>query len=509
MDLLTQCNEWLKERNFLAIIKALDTESDIELTPELSLVLARAYNGVACGWPDYWIYRDAIKVLEKWKDWGKDQAEWNVLMGISYYNLDQKMVALQYLQKALEERPDDNEAQYGIDRCLSWMKHPHFELPFERRANFFWQEITKIEPQLCKLAADGVQTEEDVSLLHNIDEIIKQAVGSISIDIGGNDNRNQLALSPGGDWCKFQELVFLQRKMPGNLKERWDCLVGYQPAPHWEIPIGENPNSTVTLKEVTGWLEKQEDGTYALSAYSDKLVDLVKNRKDLAIKTLKWLVNIAIGEIPRMFYFYEVEPLESPKAAPSFPLADLGKIWVEKGYELSLEPNYYFQHPLTYTTPVMKGEPSGIADEKQRWDITDGCTSCKELLDDYLSNSDKHANELIAHGATPGFFFFAPPYARGKDFDKNYDLLNKLQAALLEGPVPQPITITGASFGMVFWYLDFIAWNIDPVLQMAERFFWDNYSRFSGFQLFMQDAKPLIWDGDEIQKEKDAEKTIQ
>ena len=119
------------------------------------------------------------------------------------------------------------------------------------------------------------------------------------------------------------------------------------------------------------WLEEQGENSFAISAYCEKLLPMLREAEGRVWWMLTTLTDQVLGENPHMRYIDSFDVLEKPKAEPSFLLSQLPDKLREQGLELSTDPEAYLESYLGY-----KMEPN----ERPRRRLAAGCNGRLHLL---------------------------------------------------------------------------------------------------------------------------------
>ena len=79
----------------------------------------------------------------------------------------------------------------------------------------------------------------------------------------------------------------------------------------------------ISGEDVQIWLEEQGENSFAISAYCEKLLPMLREEEGRAWWMLTTLTDQVLGEIPHMRYIDSFDVLEEPKAEPSFLLSQM------------------------------------------------------------------------------------------------------------------------------------------------------------------------------------------
>ena len=491
MDILKQCQKWHEEDKHQKIVDALETISAEERTPEMDMELARAYNNLAdSSEPEgRKLLHQALELMQSHEEELGDTYSWNFRMGYSYFYLDQEGRALRYFEKALELHPGDDpklNTQQDIEDLIDWCKKgislPQFSECFRERTEDWWETFAEMEAELRQMMDDDKDHTRGAELVAQMQETLNLVFDEISFEMGFNGEKYELILTPEGDKVKLFELIYFQKHAPKEVLEHWNILVGRQPLQN--IGLRTENGWDISGDDVQIWLAEQGENSFAISAYCEKLLPMLRDEEGRAWWMLTTLTDQVLGEIPHMRYIDSFDVLEEPKTEPSFLLSQLPDALKERGLELSTDPEAYLESYLGY-----KMEPNEDPDADWRLDVMVGSTNCVPLINGYLNADNDFMDALHADGAVAGFFCYPLDTLREEEgSQKLFDFRDKLEEVFTSGEGPEVLTLTGGATGLFCGYVDFIAWDIRTALRMAKAFFEDSGIPWASFHTFRREA---------------------
>ena len=491
MDILKQCQKWHEEDKHQKIVDALEAISAEERTPEMDMELARAYNNLADpSEPEgKKLLHRALELMQSHEEELGDTYSWNFRMGYAYYYLDQEGRALRYFEKALELHPGDDpklNTQQDIEDLIDWCKKgislPQFSECFRERTEDWWETFAEMESELRQMMDEDKDHTRGAELVSQMQETLNLVFDEISFEMGFNGEKYELILTPEGDKVKLFELVYFQKHAPKEVLEQWNILVGRQPLQN--IGLRTDDGWDISGEDVQIWLEEQGENSFAISAYCEKLLPMLREEEGRAWWMLTTLTDQVLGEIPHMRYIDSFDVLEEPKAEPSFLLSQLPDKLREQGLELSTDPEAYLESYLGY-----KMEPKQDPDADWRLDTMVGSTCCVPLINGYLNADNDFMDDLHADGAVAGFFCYPLDTLREEEgSQKIFDFRDKLEEVLTGGDGSEVLTLTGGATGLYCGYVDFIAWDIQEALNMAKEFFEGTDIPWAIFHTFRREA---------------------
>ena len=484
MDILEQCQKWNENNEYQKILDALEAIPAQERTPEMDSELARAYNNLAdpykAGGRD--MLKKAISLLKPHEEYFEGDHCWNFRMGYAYFYLDQEGRALRYFEKALEARPGDEDTMQLIDWCKKGISLPQFSECFRERTEDWWETFAEMEAELRQMMDEDKDHTRGAELVAQMQETLNLVFDEISFEMGFNGEKYELILTPEGDKVKLFELIYFQKHAPKEVLEHWKILVCRQPLQN--IGLRTEDGWEISGEDVQIWLEEQGENSFAIFAYCEKLLPMLREAEGRAWWMLTTLTDQVLGEIPHMRYIGSFDVLEEPKAEPSFLLSQLPDMLKEKGATLSTDPNTYLESYLGYE---MKANEDPEAD--WRLDVMAGSTNCVPLINGYLNVDNDFMDNLHADGAVAGFFCYPLDTLREEEgTEKIFDFRDKLEEVFTTGDGPEVLTLTGGATGLYCGYVDFIAWDIRAALDKAKTFFEDSDIPWASFHTFRREA---------------------
>ena len=491
MDILKQCQKWHEEDKHQKIVDALEAIPTEERTPEMDMELARAYNNLAdSSEPEgrKQLHR-ALELMQCHEEELGDTYSWNFRMGYAYYYLDQEGRALRYFEKALELHPGDDpklntrqDMEELIDSCKKGISLPRFSECFRERTEDWWETFAEMEAELRQMMDEDKDHTRGAELVAQMQDTLNLVFDEISFEMGFNGKKHDLILTPEGDKVKLFELIYFQKHAPKEVLERWNILVGRQPLPN--IGLRTEDGWNISGDDVQIWLEEQGENSFAISAYCEKLLPMLREAEGRVWWMLTTLSAQVLGEISHMWYIDDFNVLEEPKAEQSFLLSQLPDMLKEKGAPLSTDPNAYLNSYLGYEM-----KPNEDPEADWRLDVMAGSTNCVPLINGYLNADNDFMDDLHADGAVAGFFCYPLDTLREEEgSQKIFDFRDKLEEVLTGGDGSEVLTLTGGATGLYCGYVDFIAWDIQEALNMAKEFFEGTDIPWAIFHTFRREA---------------------
>lgn len=481
MEILQQCQIWNGNGEYKKIVDALEAIPAEERTPEMDSDLARAYNNLAAP-SDRELFKKAIALLQPHEEYFAGDHCWNFRMGYAYYYLDQEGRALRYFEKALEARPGDEDTEELIESCQKGISLPRFAMCFRERTEIFWETFAEMEAELRQMMDADKDRIRGAEIVAQMQGALNNVFDEVSFEMGFNGEKHELILTPEGDKVNLFELVYFQKHAPKEVLEHWNILVGRQPMQN--IGLRTDDGWEISGDDVLVWLEDKGENSFAISAYSEKLLPMLQENEGRVWWMLTTLTDQVLGEIPHMRYIESFDVLDEPKAEPYFLMSQLPDKLKELGLELSTDPEAYLENYLGYQM-----KPNEDTDADWRLDVMVGSTNCVPLINSYLSADNDYMDDLHADGVVAGFFCYPLDTLREEEgSQKIFDFRDKLEEVFLVDDGPEVLTLTGGATGLYCGYVDFIAWDISSALNMAKQFFEGTDVPWASFHTFRREA---------------------
>ena len=106
----------------------------------------------------------------------------------------------------------------------------------------------------------------------------------------------------------IRDRVYFQKHAPKEVLEHWNILVGRQPLQN--IGLRTEDGWDISGEDVQIWLEEQGENSFAITAYCEKLLPMLREEEGRAWWMLTTLTDQVLGEIPHMRYIDSFDVLE-------------------------------------------------------------------------------------------------------------------------------------------------------------------------------------------------------
>lgn len=483
MTLLEKCQKWHEAGQFPKIIEALEALGEDGRTPELASELARAYNNEAdpnTSEGRLMLHR-AIELLEPHEEALGATYLWNFRLGYAYYYLDQEGRALSRFRRAHEAKPEDEDAKEFMEDCLKRVTLPFFRVPFRERTQKAWTAFEGEEAEIRAMMDADKTHERGEEIVDRIERILRLAFEDVSFEVGFNGVKHELILTPEGNRMKLFELVYFRSHAPASVLRHWEITLGRRGTSGNELHAG---GVRIGGEDVQAWLEPDDDA-FKLSVFCARLADLKAKEEGRAWWMLTTLTDQLLGEIPHMRWINDFELLDAPRAVPGFLLSDLPDKLRELGKDLALDAETLLENSYVGYTR----EPDPAPDADWRLDVIAGSTACPPLINGYMSADDETMDALHSDGVTAGFIAFSLDGFTGENRTQRiFAFREALEAKLEKACGPDVVRMVGGATGVHFGYVDFMVWDLQPVLFEARAFLEASDVPAASFHVFRREV---------------------
>lgn len=170
---------------------------------------------------------------------------------------------------------------------------------------------------------------------------------------------------------------------------------------------------------------------------------------------------------------------------PGFLLSDLPDKLRELGKDLALDAEALLENSYVGYTR----EPDPDPDADWRLDVIAGSTACPPLINGYMSADDETMDALHADGVTAGFIAFSLAGFTGENRTQGiFAFRDALEAQLEKACGPDVVRMVGGATGVHFGYVDFMAWDLQPVLFEARAFLEASDVPAASFHVFRREV---------------------
>lgn len=462
---LEKLNEWINTRQYRKVITAVEAAAPAQRSVDHIVRLCMAYNLTADpGTPEgRQLLQKAVDLLEPTRSQAdnlRDPFSWYFTMGTSLVLLDREAEALPYAQKAYDLNPDSN-AQPVLHLCQWAVQRPKARWSFREGAEKAWDAFTQRQPEILEQLAKEQIGRCSETLEHLVSDCMAFAFSRPDVSVWKTEGKPRLVFDIRVSSIGIFQIQALLRQAPAALREDWDFQFG---------PLPDRQS-----KEVRRYLRQY--GDMPIQLYEDEAGEIV-TAKLMGIpfvltkaqynalssipgyKESLQYVRAILGEIPfyRLCHLYRDEM----RPGPEVPLRHLSQTLAEHGVDCSEASAGKVLQPQPYSLPNRTEVKAWRGLEES------GEHQYVRLLDSLNDRIDYFSDDTVQDGVEGGYLVW--PIQDGfqrKVQAETVQFQKELQSKLLEQLGDTYLTPLGRGTDRYFAYLDFLAWDLQPVLETA------------------------------------------
>ncbi len=458
---------WLSQRKYSKVIDALEAVPPERCTAEYNLRLGLSYMctadlGTPEGRQQLQKATELLAPIQPVADDLRDPFLWYYSMGCSLGLQDRLLEARPYIQRAYSLDPNRADVQDMMELCRMAADRPKARCTFREGVKKAWDAFTQRQPEILRQLAREQTGRCSRNLERMVARCMKNAFSELELNVWKTEGKPWLVFDATVSNIGILQIQALLRQAPAAVREVWDFQIG---------PLPDRRS-----QEVRAYLQKY--GDIPVQLYEDasgeivsaKLMDIpiimtfkeykVHSRLVPDFKAMFQHVREVLGAVP----FWRLAHVITREMHPgqTVPLRDLPQALAEHGLDcseasaskvLQLEP---YERPKRARMKAWRGlQESG----EHRY---------SELVDDtgdrYLFFSD----DTVRDGVEGGYLVWPLPNGTSSKVQAQTVAFQKeIQAKLLERAGADCLTPLGRGTDPYFAYLDFIAWDLQRVLEAA------------------------------------------
>ena len=446
--------------------------SDKERSPRVLCELAGVYNDLSVSEDpdnaDTDLLLRSVAILKDIEDLLPENDHLlNYRLGQALICLDRAGEGWERLDRALIERPDDEDTKEIMSKYFGRLTLPLYKKSFKQRIRDGWAKFAAGESKLRRLISEKAESDAITGLCS---ELLADAFCDPCFEVGFNGEKYDLILSPEKDKLMLFLYEEFKKRAPESVLEHWNILLGRQQVVSENFALGFH-GKQIAPTEITVRTERGDNG-FKIIGYCEQLAPLLPGQRGEALWFFDILLDMAIGEVVSMRYVdaidLEAKPFEGIPL-PELP-KEMEKLFGEKEGWDSAES--YLEN---YSGYEMK--PREFAEDEYptpRFDSFFCVSALPQLVIDYLEGDHYSINKADNDGVAAGFIFF-PAYVfeddeNAKRGEKILNFRDELER-YIEEKAGDSFAFVGGASGVNNCYLDFLAWDLRDVLDAAAEFF--------------------------------------
>lgn len=460
---IARINDLNGREDYEGIIQFIEGLAPEDRTSEVIGQLARAYNNLAQA-GETAPFEKALRLLDSIPPSDRENHYWHFRRAYALFFLDRTIESLTHWKKALAYKPDDEDTKQFIEWSLQQLSAEIFFHPFRDRIADAWEQFSKSEADLrrqCREGAMGLQMARDA-----VEKMFKPvASDKWLIELGQDDEKARLTLSPRGWRLTAFPLREFLRHAPAALKDRWTFEFGVQ-AGHCpsEVECHVGPRR-LRSSELTVVPEQAQDGETRFVFSGPELAAIEEDELPELFEALEWMIRKVVGESVQSRWFSSLGIYRSSPAEKGVTLAALGRYVQEHHPEAE---GFTMDDYLDLETEIIK-QPEADPDCDLLLDAVRLTTKCPALHNGYNGNDAGGMIELERQGINAGIFYFtASPDAAEEDKRR----LRETLAAFLQAPGRRnAFLLTGFGSALRYEYVEGFLWDSKAVFDQLAGWF--------------------------------------
>lgn len=486
-EIIEVVEELNEQDDYEGIIRYVEALTDEERTPAVVSQLARAYNNYAQA-GDYETLQKALDLLDSIDENDRDNYYWHFRKGYSLFFLDRMLECIPCFTKAMTYK-ECEDSQTFINWAWNGLVAETFYLPYSERVEKFWSDFYKEEEELRKLAESGFAGRSRAE--ERIKKLLKFAsTDRWSIQVLMQDGRPHIVFSATSWYLTALTINELIRKAPPAVKKSWTLLFGQPPEESINGFSVSVDGTMIEASEIQFIIDNSdEEKGCVVHFFNEKLAQAAKRTQSdpsIISNALEIILKAAVGEAVQMRHLQRYVVHSPTSDAPCIPFAKFSETLfneIPEAAELTMEKHLE-------DSKLQQLEPSEDKDCDVFMDLKEVESRLFALHNDYRSASRDSMVDLERIGATAGALFFAADAAD----EEKLKLRNKLEEHLVRTAGADNIACIGRGRGLKYEYVEFIAWNLKPILDSANQFFNEaDAVSFAAFHSFLRETGSLIF----------------
>lgn len=490
-DIIEVVEELNEQDDYEGIIRYVEALTNEERTPAVVSQLARAYNNYAEA-GDYETLQKALDLLESIDEKDRDNYYWHFRKGYSLFFLDRMLECIPCFTKATSYK-DCEDSRTFINWAWSGLVAETFHHPYSERIEKFWRDFSKEEEELRGLAESGFVGRSRAE--DRIRRLLKFAsTDRWSIQVLMKEDGPRLVFSATSWYLTALTINELIRKAPASVKKSWTLVFGQPPEESIDGIAVSIDGTMIEASEIQFIIDNSdEEKGCVVHFFNEKLAEAAERTKSdpsVISNALEIMLKSAVGEAVQMRHLQRYVVHHPSSEAPCIPFAKFAETLfkeIPQAADLTLE-----KHLEDAKFQLL--EPNEDEDCDVFLDLKEVESHLFMLHNDYRAASRESMIDLERIGATAGALFFAADAAD----EEKLKIRSRLEDHLARTAGADNIAFVGRGRGLKYEYVEFIAWNLKPILDSANQFFNEADSvSYAAFHSFFRESGSLIFKSNE------------
>lgn len=354
---------------------------------------------------------------------------------------------------------------------------------FKERVAKFWNAFEEKESEVRKMMDDKVDGD---TLLAFMDEILSIAFHEVFFEMGVNDEgRYELILTPEGDRARLFSLEYWLKQAPKALWEKWNFYSTKPRKAEGGFKISMYGTELSTDNSSIYYEVDEESQRINLQVECSQLMKLDEREK---YSIFFIFLDQLIGEIYTMEYIGGIDFVLSGKGFKKVTPEGLKRV-IDDTIDAK---NWFRVENILERCTGYEMTPSKAKDWQLREDVYIGFSSCFPVLNAFYDKSSDLFSRFYADGIVYGFLFYENINVPK---DRMVPFRAEIEDQILEQAKAENVAESiGGATGFYFSYMDFMIYDIDAFLAIAEEVLVKYKFKTVGFSNFIFGVEPIYFE---------------
>lgn len=496
-----QLQDWLCEHEFERVIRTVEAVPIEQRTAEQTLCLAQAYlipadMGTPEGRQQMQHARKLLESILAEADTLDDPHAWYASMAVELFYTDNPAAALPYAQRVVRLKPDDQNMQLTVYACQEAIQRPCARWTYREGVARAWDKFFQKQTSILRQLEGEPVGRCSERLVWLVSFCFEAALIEPDCSVWTTVDKPRLVFDTHCNPFRMLQILNLLQQAPEADLDVWDLQLG--PLPDKDSPeaclyyleYGDMPVQIYT-DEAGEIVTATMDG---LPLFAAETLEQIRNSTSKKLAAFRDLMNM-LGPVP----LWRLEPQRNQQTslATTVPLRELSEMLTAHGVDCSMASasrafpmNVYW---INRSYPV----------KAWRKHMEVGYNRISTVLNSTVDRLYFFNNQMIQEGVEGGYLVWPMPQRLHQAaVNKANQLLQEIRDKLNERLGRSYLTVLGKGMDVFFVYLDFVAWDLQPVLETAADLLqeaglpWAAYQPFRDYQecaisLFGFPAPPL------------------
>lgn len=458
--------DWLRDHKFERVIRTVEAVPIEQRTAEHTLCLAQAYliaadMGTPKGRQQMKHARKLLVSIQSEVDTLNDPYAWYASMATELFYTDNPAAALPYAKRAVRLKPDDQNMQSMVYMCHEVIQRPRARWTYREGVARAWDKFFQKQTSILRQLEGEQMGRCSERLERPVSFCFEAALIEPDCSVWKTADKPRLVFDTHCNPIRMLQILNLLQQAPGAVLVVWDLQLG--PLPDRDSPeaclyyleYGDTPVQLYT-DEAGEIVSATMDGQPLFAA---EMLEQMYNSTSKKSPAFRDLMNM-LGPVP--LWRLETQRNQQLSLAATVPLQELSEMLAAHGLDCSMASASRAFPMNAYL--IKRSYP--VKAWRKHVEVGNGRipTVVNSIVDRlYFFN-----NQMIQEGVEGGYFVWPMPQRRRQAaVNKANQLQQEIQDKLNKRLGSSYLTVLGKGMDANFVYLDFVAWDLQSVLEAA------------------------------------------